>query len=705
MAMILAWNQHRRALVSFAALLLAALAMAPCWAAKAEAQKERAVVFSPVGGAFAGKVSVKLSPAEAGAIVRYTVDGSEPDESSRTFSQPLQITNGTMVRAKAFPKTGLASRMVAETYTILDEEVAAFSSNIPLVIIDSFGTNISHEQKSMAGIQFFDGSKERTKLTATANYSGPCSINIRGRASLRYPKNSFTIKTLNGDGDPARAAILGLPAESDWVLYAPYPDKTLMRDVLAYEMHRAMGHWSPRSKFVEVFVHQGGGVVSRRDYAGVYVLLERIKRDKERVDIAKLKADDNSEPRITGGYIFKKDHTDSGGGPVGGEGMVGISTSTRAGYPTGPGGFPADPRGFQPAARITTRSSSSSSSSSSRKTTVYVTNHFGFPTHRPAAELQRDDSLREDFEMSVKDEESFKTLRRTNEFFFVEPEPDELTAVQKIWLKRHLNDIESALYGPDFQDTAKGFRAYLDPDSFIDYHLLVETTKNVDGFRFSVFYHKDRGGKIKADPIWDWNLSFGNANGKQGWIPEHWMWPQLDDKEYTWYRRLFEDADFAQRYVDRWSQFRTNVFATQTVLARVDEIAAQLQESQKRNFEKWPILGRSINPNYYVGASYEDEVAWMKKYIQTRLDWIGAQFVSIPKLSLKKEGQQSAAELSVPAGEILYTLDGTDPRASGGAPAQAAQTYKSAVPLQPGAQLFARARAGARWSGPLVHSQ
>lgn len=699
--MILAWNQHRRTLLSCVIIALAGLVASSCFAAKAGAEKKPAVQFAPVGGAFAGKVSVKISFEEADATVRYTLDGSEPNEASPVYSAPLEIKNGTLVRARAFSKAGLRSPTVAETYTILDQDLAEFSSNIPLVIIDSFGTNIVHDQKIIAGIQFFDGGKERTKLTNTASYSGPCSINIRGRASLRYPKNSFTVKTLNGDGDPARAAVLGLSAESDWVLYAPYPDKTLMRDVLAYEMHREMGHWAPCTKFVEVFVNQNGGTVSRRDYVGVYVLVERVKRDKERVDIAKLKADDNAEPRITGGYIFKKDHTDSGAGPVGGEGMVGVSTSTRAGYPTMPGGFPADPRGFLPAARVT-RSSSSSSSSSSRKATVYVTNHFGFPTHQPAAELQRDDNLREDFESSVKDEESFKTLRRTNEFFFVEPEPDELTAVQKTWLKRYLNDVETALYGPNFQDPTRGFRAYLDSDSFIDYHLLVETTKNVDGFRFSAFYHKDRSGKIKAGPLWDWNLSFGNANGKQGWIPEHWMWPQLDDKEYTWYRRMFEDADFAQRYVDRWSQFRTNVFATERVLRRVDEIAVQLQEAQKRNFEKWPILGRSINPNYYVGGSYEDEIGWMKKYIQTRLDWIAAQFVAMPKLS---PGQQGAVELTAATGEIVYTLDGTDPRASRGAPAPAAQKYESAINLKPGAKLFARVHDGSRWSGPLIFSR
>jgi hypothetical protein len=304
----------------------------------------------------------------------------------------------------------------------------------------------------------------------------------------------------------------------------------------------------------------------------------------------------------------------------------------------------------------------------------------------------------DDEELFLANEGRFRTSH-TNEFFFVEPAPDEITAVQKSWLKSYLNEVERVLYSPEFKDPARGYRAYLDVDSFIDYHLIVETTKNVDGFRFSVFFHKDRGGKIKADPIWDWNLSFGNANGKQGWIPEYWLWPQLDDKEYTWYRRLFEDPDFSQHYVDRWSHLRTNVLATAAVLARVDETAALLQEAQKRNFERWPILGRPVNPNYFVGSTYEEEVSWMKKFIQTRLDWIEKQFLPVPRLS-QKSGSQTA-ELLASEGQIYLTLNGTDPRASGGEVSPEARGYEGPIKLSPGTKLVARTHLDNRWSGPL----
>jgi hypothetical protein len=302
-------------------------------------------------------------------------------------------------------------------------------------------------------------------------------------------------------------------------------------------------------------------------------------------------------------------------------------------------------------------------------------------------ELTEDENVREYFRSST----------RTNKFYYVDPESDELTGVQRAWLQNYVNQGEAALYGPDFKDPAKGYAAFLDPDSFIDYHLLVEVTKNVDGFRFSTFFHKDRGGKIKMGPVWDWNLSFGNCNGKQGYMPEWWLWPQLDDKEYSWFRRLFEDPDFSQRYVDRWTELRATVFATSNLLARVDTIAALLQEAQTRNFERWPILGSAINPNWFAGDTYQEEVKWMREWIEKRLTWIDKQFVQPPSVA-QDDGKLS---LAAAQGKIHYTLDSTDPRASGGAVAGSALTYDSSIALPAGKTLFARALHNKHWSGPV----
>jgi hypothetical protein len=667
--------------------------------------------FSVPGGVFTNDVTVALSGSPASGPIRFTLDGSEPTSASAAYTTPILITNSAVVRARAFTPDRAPGELATQSYVLLEPDVTDFNSNLPLVLINTFGKEITRDEKLTASVRFIDTLRGRASIPGAPDFDGRASVNLRGRASLRYPKRSYTLKTFDANEDAAVFSILGMPKESDWVLYAPYPDKTLMRDVLAYELSNRLGRWAPRTRFVEVFVNESGGKLGRRDYLGVYVFEEKVKRDKNRVNVANLNPDDNAEPKLTGGYLFKKDHSDNGdNGPIWGPGPAfqAASSQNRNGFPTGPGGFPADPQGFQPSYTGPTRATSSSSSSrSSRNPSLAVTNHLGVPTPRATSTTTARTVIRSDDDedyVEIMDDarlrDSFRTSL-TNKFYYVDPEPDELTGVQRAWLQNYVIRCEAALYGPDFRDATKGYAAFLDADSFIDYHLLVEVTKNVDGFRFSTFYHKDRGGKIKMGPLWDWNLSFGNCNGKQGYLSEWWLWPQLDDKEYSWFRRLFENPDFGQSYVDRWTELRGTVFAASNVLARVDEIAALLHEAQTRNFERWPILGSAINPNWFAGDTYEEEVKWMKDWIAGRLSWIDKQFVSPPSVSSLAEAKLL---LSAPQGKILYTLDGTDPRASGGAPSNKALTYESPIGVPAATKLFARTFHNKRWSGPTVWS-
>jgi hypothetical protein len=289
-----------------------------------------------------------------------------------------------------------------------------------------------------------------------------------------------------------------------------------------------------------------------------------------------------------------------------------------------------------------------------------------------------------------------------NHFFYVEPKAKDITAPQRSWLSHYVNAFEHALYGEQFRDPKFGYAAFIDPDSFIDHHLLVEVTKNIDGFRFSTFYYKDRGGKINMGPIWDWNLSFGNANGREGFNPEGWYWSQLDDQQYSWFRRLFQDPDFSQRYADRWGELRNDQFSVARIHARIDELAQQLNEAQARNFRRWRILGKNIQPNSYVGESFRDEVNWMKDWIANRLKWIDQQFLSAPRFSLKTGAipRGSKLELRAATGKIYYTLDGTDPRSPGGAVSPKALAYSSPIMIRDAASVFCRVRKGDRWSYP-----
>jgi hypothetical protein len=408
-----------------------------------------------------------------------------------------------------------------------------FTSNLPIAILETSGQSISKGEETVVRARFFNTGNGRASVNADPNYDGLGTMELRGTTTLHLPKRPYAFHTVDSKTNQTKVSLLGLPAEEDWVLCAPFEDKSMMRDVLAFELANKMGHYAPRTRYIELFVNTSGRPLSMRDYVGVYVLMEKIKRGKDRVNIAKLEPQHRSEPEITGGYIVKRDHGDGDGGR-------------------------------------------------------FRTSHGG-------------------------------------PYFYVYPKAGAITSEQRSWLTRYFNSFENALYGPNFADRQNGYAAYLDVDAFIDSHWLIEMSKNVDGFRYSAFLTKDRGAKLKPGPAWDWNRSFGNANYYGGGQVQGWYSSNLRPNEISWYLRLREDPDFMQRSTARWIALRKNVFDPKKISARIDELAAELEEAQQRNFERWPILGQHVTCNFYVGQSFEDEVRWLKNWIERRIAWIDSQ--------------------------------------------------------------------------------
>jgi hypothetical protein len=577
------------------------------------------------GGVFTNELAVELKPATAGAVIRYTLDGSEPEESSPVYSKPLVIAQTTVVRARAYEAALAPSASVSANFTKLDPSVLDFSSNLPLVIVNSYNRYIGPGGFIPASVRFIGLSGERSTLSGPADFDGQGDVKRRGYTSLRLPKPSMTFKARNGDGDKLKFSPFGLPAESDWVLYAPYQDKTLIRDALAFELSNQMGRYAPRTRFVELFLARGNMPLTARDNLGVYVLIEKIKRGKDRVNVAKLGPEDNAEPDISGGYIFKRDHGSMSGG----------------------GGW-------------------------------------GFSQPRAT-----DDGV------------GFKTPRDLR-LFFVDPSEDELTTAQRNWLARYVTRFEDVLHSSNFANPTEGYAKYLDVDAFIDHFWLVEMSKNIDAFRYSSYLHKPRNGKITMGPCWDWNLSFGNANYHGGDETQGWYYSYLRDIEICWMTRLRDDPEFVQRQIDRWAELRRDLFSPERLLRRVDELAAQLQEAQARNFKRWPILNRYVDPNPETHGSYQGEVQAMKQWIRGRIAWLDRQCLSAPILSEKAGAVRAGASLTITAstGKIYYSLDGTDPRTRGGAPSKAAREYSAPVSIDRELQVIARVRRGDSWSGP-----
>lgn len=181
------------------------------------------------------------------------------------------------------------------------EDLDFSSSNLPIIVIFTAGAEILDEPKVGAWMGIIDNGPGKRNWVDDPfdGNEGPIGIEFRGASTGDFPKKSYSLETRDSEGENRNVPLLGMPAENDWVLYAPYSDKSLMRNALAYWMANQMGYYASRTRFCELVVDG--------EYQGVYVLMEKIKRDGDRVDIANLTAGDIADDDVTGGYIVKVD--------------------------------------------------------------------------------------------------------------------------------------------------------------------------------------------------------------------------------------------------------------------------------------------------------------------------------------------------------------------------------------------------------------
>jgi hypothetical protein len=343
--------------------------------------------------------------------------------------------------------------------------------------------------------------------------------------------------------------LLGLPIENDWILYGPYPDKTLLRDVLTFDLSRKMGHYASNWRYCELVIDG--------DYKGLYILLERVKRDNNRVDVARLDADDLAGDSLTGGYIVKVDKL---------TGEVAYSW-----------------------------------------TSAY-NNEVVFQFH--------------------------------------DPEYDELNPIQASYMEDFVTDFEQATWGPQFDDPNLGFDQYIDRTSFYDFFILQELGRTVDGYRSSSFMHKDKNsgawnGKLVAGPMWDFNLSYGNADYCDAELTTGWQYNFDEVCNFTsaipfWWEKLLQSTSYRNGLRCRWEQLRQGPLHTDTIHQWIDSMVNYLSEARIRNFQEWPIIGVYVNWNAFVGATYEEDVTYLKNYIAQRALWMDANIPGICDLAIEE---------------------------------------------------------------------
>ncbi len=411
------------------------------------------------------------------------------------------------------------------------------TTHLPIVkIITNGGAPIIDEPRTNAQMQIIHEEGAVNDIDDVPNvYDGNIAIEIRGQTSqFLFDKKSYRLETQDEMGENLNVELLGMPKENDWILQGPYSDKTLIRNVLIYELSRRLGQYAARTQLCELVING--------EYMGVYALMEKLKRDKNRVDISKLDEDDIQGDSLTGGFIFRIDK-------------------------------------------------------------------FG----------AADENV-----WSSKFDAHFQSIL----YQVVYPKPENIQPEQFEYIKTFVDSFETVTFGPDFLDKENGFKKYIDEDSFIDFFLLNELARNPDGYRISTYFHKNKNEKIKAGPIWDFNLGFGNVNfcagsSHEGWILNYHQYCPNDNWQVPqWWNRLFSEADFYQKVTARWTDLRADILSNENIFQTIDSLSAHLDGAHQRNFERWPVLGEPVWPNDFVGNTYSAEINELKRWLSNRLWWM-----------------------------------------------------------------------------------
>lgn len=423
---------------------------------------------------------------------------------------------------------------------------AFHESNLPIIIIETEnGVAIPDEPKVAANMKIINHASGMNDVTdAATDYDGLIGIELRGAYSQRLPQKPYGLETRDSLGQNNNISIMGMPAENDWILLANYNEKTFVRNSISFYMFRKMGHWAPRSRLCEVLLNGS--------YDGIYLFTEKIKRDNDRIDIARLDPDDNAGDSLTGGYVFKIDY-------------------------------------YSP-------------------TDSWLGNYS--PIDYPGAEVH---------------------------YVYHDPSADELTSQQKNYIQSFVNTFETVLYSSNFKDPVDGYPKYLHVSSFIDYFIIGELSRNVDAYKKSRFYFKDRnnnGGLIHSGPVWDFDWAWlylidgcphFDATDGSGWayrIDECGPRPSPSG----WMVRLMQDEYFVDAMFTRYFQLRETLLSNESVHHYIDSVAALVNEAQVRHYDRWNILGIDVGAREHppIPATYAGEIDRLKEWIDKRLTWIDA---------------------------------------------------------------------------------
>ena len=380
-------------------------------------------------------------------------------------------------------------------------------TNLPTVTIHTLNGEIPYDKEHDIVSQLTIISDNGTKLL-----SEPGGTRERGNASRDFPKKPWRIKF------DKKQNVLDAPAKAKkWTLINNYGDKTLMRNLLAFELSHRMGmSYTPYGTAVDVLMNG--------EYKGCYQLCDQIDINKNRVPITEMTPEDNDGDALTGGYLIEVD-------------------------------------------------------AYANKETSWFNSNKGNPV----------------------------TIKS--------PDDNEITSQQSQYIKNYFNTMEQQ------------WSTYLDLNSFLRHFLVGELSGNTDTY-WSVYMYKERNdSKLYTGPVWDFDLAFNNdkriypVNQKTDYIYR--SGGSCAGKMKTFVDNIVVSNNAAkQQLLQIWDEVRQAGLTETNVVSFIDDWEQQLQQSQRLNFLRWPILSQRVHQNPQALGSYAKEVDVVRQYMKERIAWM-----------------------------------------------------------------------------------
>jgi len=375
------------------------------------------------------------------------------------------------------------TEVVSKSYDYAQNE---FTTDLPLVLVETMdGAGIEGTDPLWCNVFVINHENGANNAQDAADMTISATIRIRGNSSATFRKKSYRIECYKSlyDTDEKNVPLLGMAAESDWVLHAPYLDRSQVRNHLMYSVSREIMHWASDSRFVELYING--------NYAGIYVLLESVKASPNRVALADYSLQTGETP-----YILQSDRWGSEQNPLNDFGML-------AGY--------------------------------------------------------------ESYPLTIK-----------------YPSVLKITENEREWITNDISEIQRVLYSDYFDDPVRGYAAYIDVESFVEYFLINEFSMSIDAGYWSTFYYKDLSGKLHAGPVWDFDNTFDNYVGEK-----------LEPDAFhvvnnAIFARLMQDRAFVDAVCKKWRELRTTALSDASLLMKIEADVLYLGDAIDRNFALYP---------------------------------------------------------------------------------------------------------------------